>query len=133
MSVWQVQTAAIIHPELKASIPNTYSVILPFTCYMVHFTLIFPYVCIIYPALRVLFLPAFPSYLIDVARCIYFHLLPTPPGLIFFHFHVCNLGLPPPTIPLLLISSPKGPVSAAVHKPSQNSVPNVKSHFKSTL
>lgn len=57
-----------------------------------------------------LFIPSFPSCLIYAVCCIYFHLLPTPLVLTFFRFHVCNLGLPPPTIPLLLISSPKGPV-----------------------
>lgn len=71
--------------------------------------------------------------LIYAVCCIYFHLLPTPLVLTFFHFHVCNLGLPPPTIPLLLISSPKGPVFAAVQKLSQNSMPNVKSHLKLSL
>lgn len=50
MSVWHVQTAALIHLELRASIPNTYSFIPPFTGYMGYFTQIFPYVYIIFPA-----------------------------------------------------------------------------------
>lgn len=104
MSVWHVQAAATIHLELRASIPNTYSVISTFTRYMVHgLSHLSCSRCLI-------LLPSLPCYLIYAVSCIYFHLLPTLPVLTFFRFHVCNLGLPPPTIPLLLISSPKGPI-----------------------
>lgn len=105
MSIWHVQTAALTHLVLNVSIPHTYSVILPFICYRVHFTLIFPYVCILYPVLCLLSIPSFPTCLIYAVCSIYFHLLPTPRVLTFSHFHVYNLGLPPPIIPLLLISS----------------------------
>lgn len=81
-----------------------------------------------------LFIPSFHLYLIYAACCIYIHLHPTPPLLTFFHFHVCNLGLPPPAIPLLLISSAKGPVCTAVQKNQARTVCQMWSHiFKLSL
>lgn len=131
ISVWHVQTAAIIRLELDASVSHTYSVIPPFTCYMVHFTPIFPYVCIIYPALRLLFIPSFPfTWFMQSVALIFisFQLL-----WVLTSFLPClQSGITPSLHSIVAHFLPEGPCFLPLSKNQARALlPNVKSHLKS--